>query len=410
MINPYYGEFLTHPVPLEMSYGRCGYACSYCFSKRKALDREGGEKTVTQLANLLNEKTGQETLTGLLLRCGYPVLLSNRVDPFAPGVWEYTEHILGMLSAFRKPFTIQTKGGRDDDIDKAIRLAPDGKCVWYFTIETDDDSIRRRIAPNAPPLEQRFKNIRLVIESGQAVVVGINPVDIHFSGDGYKVLIRQLADMGVWGVWGELLHVSREEAPRLSREEVNALGGRDWLDRISRYTSRNIDEERLDHLYGMLDCCRENTLQTFTFCQSEATDFFDVFYRTYERLFPINQNFINHCHETRPERNVSFSQYWDFMSSSHTLPGGIWSMESYIGVACREFLRSGKRFKDTFKKLLGFFWERCNHHSISGNEAFDDVGDLDEYEKGNECVRLRDAEGYLYVRYAKERYENGRVK
>jgi len=399
MLKPYFGEFLIHPVPLEMSLGACGYQCAYCFARRLRKGDADHTTSIVSLANILNGKSGQTTLHGQLLNDGYPVLLSNRTDPLAPGAWPYAVQVIDLLSAFGKPFTIQTKGGTDERIERVIRAAPGGKCVWYFTIETDDDSIRRRIAPNAPPIEQRIRNIENIIKSGQRVVVGINPCDWHFSADQYKGLIQRLAAIGVYGIWGEILHVNSKELERYSADDISALGGAEYLARVARYSARNIDDERLGYLYSVLDHARACGMETYTYAQPEKTGFFDVFYQTYEKLFPINQNFINFCHDEQPSDIISFDQYWRVLTADHSLPQGIFTLDSFIACADRSFIRSGKRLKTHFRDLCAELWEKNNHKTITGNVAFDDVGDLEVKKQTGKDVHKRDQKGRIYIHF-----------
>ena len=40
MIEPYFGEFLINPVPLELSFNYCSHKCAYCFANLNKPDRQ----------------------------------------------------------------------------------------------------------------------------------------------------------------------------------------------------------------------------------------------------------------------------------------------------------------------------------------------------------------------------------
>ena len=80
MIDPFYGEFLLHPSPLECSGNTCSHNCCYCFSNiRRSCRYSNIKQTLTQLKNFQSSNTYKNTL----IREKYSICLSNRTDPFS---------------------------------------------------------------------------------------------------------------------------------------------------------------------------------------------------------------------------------------------------------------------------------------------------------------------------------------
>ena len=167
--TPFYGEFLVSPVPLELSFNYCSHSCAYCFANLNKRDRRAD---IAATMNTLATYRQRSTLTAILLQQGYPVLVSNRVDPFAASNYRQFLPVLEVMSDLGIPVAIQTKGGRG--IDQALDLLT-SPTVFYITIESDQDEVVKRIAPGAPSIAERFELIALLRSKGHPVVVGWNP-------------------------------------------------------------------------------------------------------------------------------------------------------------------------------------------------------------------------------------------
>jgi len=144
MIEPFYGEFLIHPAPLEISLNFCSHKCFYCFAN---LNTPGRRYDGAAVSRLLADMDNRQSLAARLLRDRYPVVISNRVDPFALTNYRHTLPLLEQLAAHNIPVTIQTRGGRG--ATEAMGMMP--PAAWYISIPFLDEELRRRIEPGAPP-------------------------------------------------------------------------------------------------------------------------------------------------------------------------------------------------------------------------------------------------------------------
>jgi len=367
MLTPYWGEFLTHPVPLELSIENCSYACAYCFAS-------GFKSKVTGITNLIAKAGSRQTLAAHLLNSGAPVLISNRCDPFSDSNVDLSLPIMRLLTERGNGIAIQTKGGKR--IDEALEFLKPS--CWYISISFYDEALRARIEPGAPTLTDRFALIEKLLGRGHTVYVGVNPLVPEWLPKP-EALIGQLARLGVHGVWAELLHLRQGFAEELPNR--TAILGADIVYRASHIASL----EELDLLYRTRQLALEYGLEVFTWAQSNASKFWEPYYKLYSGCFPTNQDYINHCHARSADlTELPFSDYWRMIG--HKLPAGKWLAENYIRVPSRFLFLSCKiPSRLTYEEIAKIAWVK-NHlpFSIARHKAMavsvDDAGNpyLDE--------------------------------
>lgn len=148
MIQPFYGEFLVQPFPLDLALNYCSHKCAYCFAN---LNKPGRKADLHGIVRQIDRMHDHENLTARLLREGYPVVMSNKVDPFAASNYKLTLPLLKLFKAKGIPVAFQTKGGKG--IEDALKLV--APSYWYVSIAFQDDAIRRKIEPGAPSIDER---------------------------------------------------------------------------------------------------------------------------------------------------------------------------------------------------------------------------------------------------------------
>ena len=146
MITPYYGEFLISPAPLELSLNYCSHKCAYCFANLSMPDRTADIGGILRFLGEFNER---KSLEAELVRQGYPVCFSNKVDPFAATNYKQSIPILEVMSTLGIPVAFQTRGGQG--IDDALKIVQPS--CWYISVCTADDKLRKRLEPGAPTIE-----------------------------------------------------------------------------------------------------------------------------------------------------------------------------------------------------------------------------------------------------------------
>ena len=324
MISTYYGEFLTSPVPLELSLNYCSHGCSFCFANLSKRDRKADMKQVMGLLSAFRER---RTLEALLLREGYPVLISNRVDPFANSNYQQSLAVIETCVALGIPMAFQTRGGRG--IDEALSiLAPS---CWYISINTASEDLRERLEPGAPSLASRYALIEKLRAAGHRVVLGLNPCVPEWVPDPLAVLAPAKA-AGAEGVWCEALHFNRDQVAAMKPRERESVGE----DLIKRACKRSVTPDDAAHVDLALDLADEIGLAPFRMLQSRRSNFWDPFTETYPRLFPVLQEFINALHDVEAE-GVDFETfaYWALRDLPH---GDRLPIDGYIGSVARNVL------------------------------------------------------------------------
>ena len=86
-IDVFTGEFLRHPAALELTANTCRNACAYCFATAHGKEHKGSIKSAL---NFLIKKD-RKSLKDRLFADGYPILVSNRSDPFSKNNVAFTE-------------------------------------------------------------------------------------------------------------------------------------------------------------------------------------------------------------------------------------------------------------------------------------------------------------------------------
>jgi len=108
-VDVFFGEFLISPIPLELSLNYCSHVCAYCFAN---LNDRGRQADIGAVMRFFNELPSRTSLQSHLVREGYPILFSNRVDPFATSNVKLSLPLLEIMRTLDIPVAIQTKGGK----------------------------------------------------------------------------------------------------------------------------------------------------------------------------------------------------------------------------------------------------------------------------------------------------------
>lgn len=357
MIDVYYGEFLTSPCPLELSFNACSHACVYCFANLNKPDRVFNAPATLRFLAKYHQR---HTLAATLLQQGYPVVISNRCDPFAASNYRQALPILETMTALEIPMQFQTRGGYGIDTALAY-LKP---AVWYISIETDNPDLARRLSPGGPDLPARWALVEQLIGLGHGVVLGMNPCVPEWAPDP-RAILRRAKRLGVEGVWFELLHLdSKRQTKRMTPDQRATLGPH-----IMRKATAIKHKPDLPHLLNARDIALEEGLEIYSGGQPNKSAFFDIYRRYYEKTFPVLQDYINTLPDD-PNFPLEFDQFAAFMLKS--LPTGEYQLAHYLGATGHDLWR---RYtipaKMTYKQLLSILWqEPSTRYSLVRSPAF----------------------------------------
>jgi len=251
------GGFLAGFTHTLQPYIGCRFGCAYCYVQGMPVHRfHGGGLPWGEYAH---PRTGiAEKLAGELARHqargalgSLAIFMSSATDPYQglERKWQLTRSCLEVFVDYPPGLlVIQTRSplvSRDFDLLRALG----DRCWLSFTLETDRDDVRRRVAPRSPSVAQRLETLKVAQAAGINVQVAVSPclpfsevkrfgqtliehgdrvvVDTYASGDGQAgkrtartTIPDQYAELG-WGNWR-----SQESAQALYTWLADRIGER----------------------------------------------------------------------------------------------------------------------------------------------------------------------------------------
>lgn len=316
----------------------------------------------TQPFNLIAGMYGRQTMAAHLLKQGYPILLSNHVDPLSDSN-DRSIYIpfIELLEELKIPWTMLSRGGKREDRLLDIIQRPIG---WYVTIELRDDARSREIAPGAPTPSERLQLIDKLTARGHKVCVGINPLNPELLPDP-EVLIKELAQHDIFGVWIGRLHLSDRQLKKMSDRGKEALGKAV----IEQANKPNQHPEVAEHFLRTKDLCKEYGIPVYHGQMGEPTAFWDPYRQIYPKTYPLMQDFVNHCFESGLSDGdlIRWDEFRDFFVSK--LPDGEWPLRDHLNAMVNAQTQGRVGAKEggniprrmTYESLLRLIW---NYHEL----------------------------------------------
>lgn len=346
MLKPFFGEFLLSPCPLELSLNYCSHKCAVCFANLNQPERKADISAIMRFLSTYRER---ETLEAILLQQGYPVLFSNKVDPFAASNYRQSLPLIEMMTALGIGIAFQTRGGFG--VDEVIKNVPPSH--WYISISQRDDAIRKRVEPGAPSIESRLDLISKLTEAGHAVAVAINPLVPEWMPDP-EPLLDDVKARGVYGMCAAMVHLHYKQIRNLSEKEKVAVTEPIVKRAQKRESSRAAERDLIDRAN---DYAASIGLEVSTYGQPCRSEYDTPFVQLYKKTFPTTQEFVNACHDTLgPNDVIWFDEYADFMCER--LPQGVLSIAHYIGATAHNMYWKMKiPSRMTYRQLLGLCWQ-----------------------------------------------------
>lgn len=384
MITPYYGEFLTSPYPLEMSLNWCTHGCKFCFANLNTPDRKADVKAIT---NLIRDHQNRETIVAQLMRGRYPILISNKVDPFAASNHKIAIPIMRTLSEMGFPIAIQTRGGRG--VEEVLGWLP--KSHWYISIGHLDEDVRKRVEPGAPPIADRLALIERLVSLGHVVTIGANPLVPDWCPNPSE-LFTEVKKRGAAGAWIETLHLNNNQTREMSERDRLAIGEAI----IGKAMVKNTPADWQHYFIDAMDAARACGLEVYCINNPQSSGYWLEAAKLYPVRFPVMQEFVNWCHAQRkPGDLIWFEDLWRCIGAG--LPGFRKSISDYIGATTPQIKNSITIPKDAgFKTLLSILWSQSKAKQYPAKLwCFDEAFEMD----GEEKAWLDDENGFPVFRF-----------
>lgn len=346
MITPYYGEFMTSPYPLEMSLNWCTHGCKFCFANLNTPDRTANVKAIT---NLIRDHQTRETLVAQLMQHRYPILISNKVDPFAASNYKISIPIMRTLSEMGFPIAIQTRGGRG--VDEVLGWLP--KSHWYISIGHLNEEVRKRVEPGAPTIADRLSLIDQLVDLGHVVTVGANPLVPEWCPRPSELFL-EVKRRGAVGVWIEMLHLNNNQTRAMSDRDKQAIG----TDVIAKAMIKNTPADWHNYFVDSTDEAKSCGLEVYCINNPNPSGYWTEPMSIYPVRFPVMQEFVNWCHAKLNRGDlVWFEHMWRHIGDG--LPEFRKSISDYIGATTPQIKNSITIPKDAgFKTLLSILWSQ----------------------------------------------------
>jgi DNA repair photolyase len=361
MIQEFFGEFMFHPAPLELSGNTCSHNCCYCFANIRKQSRYLDLKAVIRQINKQNIVTYKDNL----IKEGYPICISNKTDPFSDTNYIQTLALAKELTKIKNGIFIQTKGG--NGIDEFIKITKEKKVAFYITITTLNETIRKRIEPNAPTTEERFQLAQNLKELGYLVVIAINPIlEEWMSLKDIYVLLDRLKKIGINHICLEALH--------LNKREVSIF---------SEYRKKSFNQSEIDYSVNpktfqtyvkkVIPLIQKEGFEVMKLGMPFKTHFFDEIRKLYTHIFPNQLDIINFAHDNGTGL-YSFDSFYEksvdnklfFEKEFKQVNTYILKNNIHVWAECEE---AKKVF--SLKEVLRFLWNNNKMPaSLQRNQAF----------------------------------------
>jgi DNA repair photolyase len=218
-------------------YTGCAHRCTFCYVRafelradRPSDDRYGASIRVkTNIAEVLGRELARRSWKREVVAVG------TATDPYQPaeGRYRLSRACIQRLGEGRTPFHVITRGPMIvRDVDVLADAARRAKVSITFSIPTLDPEIHRRTEIGTAPPRQRLRALRMLVDAGLDVGVGMAPILPGLS-DRPELLadvVRAARDAGATGVWANLLYLRPG-----TREHFMMNLARDWPELVPRY-------------------------------------------------------------------------------------------------------------------------------------------------------------------------------
>jgi DNA repair photolyase len=285
MIQEFIGEFMFHPAPLEVSGNTCSHNCCYCFANIRKPSRYMDLKAIIRQINKKEIKTFRDAL----LNKGYSICLSNKTDPFSDTNYIQTLALARELNKIKNGLFVQTKTGKG--IPEFLKITENKKVVFYITITTINESIRKRIEPNAPSTNERLKVAAMLKELGYLVIIAVNPILEKWMPveDLYK-LMQKIKSIGINHICVEALHLNKREVSVFSEERKSMFEKGEISYAVEKATFQT-------YVKQVIPLIQKEGFEVMKLGMPFKSHFFDEIRAVFGHIFPNQLDLINYAHD-----------------------------------------------------------------------------------------------------------------
>lgn len=362
-MNDFVGEFMFHPAPIEVSGNTCSHNCNYCFANIRKNERVLNLKLFIKQCN----KTEVKSYLDSLVAEGYPICISNKTDPFSDSNYIHTQAMCREMTKISNGIFFQTKTGKG--LWEAEKILNRKNIIWYITITTLNDNIRKRIEPNAPTTEERLKTAEKLKAMGYHVVVAINPLlEVWMPKTDLEKLCKRLKDVGLLYICLEGLHLNKKEVSTFTPNRLKSFEQSE----IEYATSKGFQA----YVKEIIPYMTAKGFHIMKLGMPFPTEFFAPIKKVFKHIFPNQYDLINHCYNNKVER-VTFDMFYDLsVDNKPFFEKEFKRVNAYLVRASINAWANSDEAKTvcTLKEVLRFGWnDRQIKASFQNNQSFQTI-------------------------------------
>jgi DNA repair photolyase len=303
MIDILTNGLLSSPVPIQYTGNYCSHNCSYCFAN---INNPSRKLDISKLTSQLKNYQKRNDLPSHFLREGYPLLISNNIDPFSKSNQPFVNELIFTLKDMGVPVSLATRGGVGWQ-EIADNITPS---VWYVSIPYQNDDLRQKYEPNAPTLNERYELIDYVIKKGHKVLLSINPFNPEFAPNPIEI-IKKAQSLGVKSVIVNKLHLTPVQQSNMTAKQKEVIGE----ELLEQAKGKKFTAEWLSLAMDMFNYCQENELNLLGMDTGLKTNNFIEFKECYSKTLPTVFDFMNWCYDNKNEGDlIYFDDFYNFFA------------------------------------------------------------------------------------------------
>jgi DNA repair photolyase len=372
MINPFYGELFSYPIPLELSHNYCSNKCAYCFAN---LNNPNRRAEVSKVANQLKKFNIKNDMVSVLLQNKMAICLSNKTDPFAQSNYKIAIPQIDVINEMEIPISYHTRGGKRFDEFYSKRNIP--KTLFYISICHTDDVIRKLIEPGATDLNYRWELAKMLQDEEHEVVIGLNPFVKEWIDK--DLFIQKCITYGIKNVVIQPLHLNPEQNKNLSETETNNIG------EVILSNARKRNSPYYEDVKIFIDDLVSLGINAYDTQNFNKSNIMEAWHKGLNNAtFKTYYDFYHWCLINKDDNEaIFFEEFYNFMKPDIFIEDQKYTLYNYITSLDRSFRKTRQRGKSieskmTFKELCLMIWnDETSVKNISRNESFAIVGEID---------------------------------
>jgi DNA repair photolyase len=236
ILNKVPGNYLPFNWTIN-PYRGCTHSCSYCFARatHTFLDMDAGRDFETKIVVKVNAPDLLRRELRKKRWSGESIAMGTNTDPYqrCEGKYKLMPRIIEVLTEYRNPFSILTKGTLImRDIEALARAAELTDVSTAFSIATLDDDAWARSEPGTPHPRKRLEAVKRLTEAGIPCGVLVAPIlpGITDRPEQLRAIVEAAIDAGATHVSPILLHLR----PKVKEVYMEWLGN-EYPDLVPRY-------------------------------------------------------------------------------------------------------------------------------------------------------------------------------